>query len=64
MTGLAGASFPKSHLEQFREQIQDGKLLVMADVPKNQVEHYERLIRAIDPEVEVMGLEPRAPFIP
>lgn len=64
LTGLSGASYPSSRLEHFEEQIEQGKLLIMADVPKDEVEHYERLIKAIDPETEVMGLEPRAPFIP
>lgn len=64
LTGLAGASYPSSRLEHFEQQIDEGKLLVMADVPKDQVEHYENLIKAIDPETEVMGLGPPARLFP
>lgn len=64
LAGMAGASYPSSRLEEFEEQIKQGKLLVMADVPKDLVEHYKALIAAIDPETEVMGLEPHARFIP
>lgn len=64
LSGLAGASYPSSRLEHFEVQINEGKLLVMADVPGDQVDHYEALIKAIDPETEVMGLEPPAHFIP
>lgn len=64
LAGMAGASYPSSRLEQFEEQINQGKLLVMADVPGDRVEHYEALIKAIDPETEVAGLEPHARFIP
>ncbi|MBK6960538.1 MAG: DUF1269 domain-containing protein [Gammaproteobacteria bacterium] len=34
MTGLAGAAFPSSRLKQFEEAIDQGKILIMVDVPK------------------------------
>ena len=64
LTGMAGASFHSSRLEQFEESINQGKLLVMVDVPKDQVAHYESLIKYVDPETDVMGIEPPAPIIP
>ncbi len=64
MSALAGASFSSSRLREFEEAVEAGKLLVMADVPRDQVERYEALIRRADPEVEVLGVEPHAPLIP
>ena len=64
LTGMAGAAFPSSRLTEFEEAIEQGQLLVMADVPKEEVEKYEKLIKSSDPEVEVMGIEPPAPVIP
>ncbi len=64
MTGLAGASFSSSRLRGFEEAIDQGQILVMADVPKHRVAHYEKLIRVADPATEVMGIEPPTPIIP
>ncbi len=64
LTGIAGASFSSTRLRKFREEIESGKLLVMADVPADRVDHFEELIRSVDSEVEVAGIEPEAPIIP
>lgn len=64
LAGLVGASLPSSRLAQFREEIEQGRFLVMADVPRDMVEHFEGVVRRLDPEVEVMGIEPPAPVIP
>lgn len=64
MSGLAGASIPSSRLTEFQDAIEAGSLLVLADVPKDEVERYENLIRQADPEVEVHGVEPPAHLIP
>ena len=64
LSGLAGAAFSSSRLTEFEAAIDEGKILVMADVPAEEVDHYENLIKSADPEVEVMGIEPHAPVIP
>lgn len=64
LTGLAGASFPSSRLQEFEQEMENGKILVLVDVPKDEVENYERLIQREDPAVEIHGIEPTAPVIP
>lgn len=64
LTGIAGASFPSSRLQSFESAIEEGQILIMADVPKDEVEKYEDLIKSHDPEVSVEGIEPHAPLIP
>lgn len=64
LTGMAGASFPSSRLRVFEKEIEGGKILIMVDVPKKRVAQVNELIRSVDPEVEVRGVEPRAPVIP
>lgn len=64
MTGLAGASFPSSRLKRFESDIEKGRILIMVDVPKADVQFYERLIRERDPDVSVEGIEPPATVIP
>ena len=64
LTGIAGGAFPSSKLKAFESAIDDGKLLVMADVPQREVSKFEALIKKLDPEVEVEGIEPPATLIP
>ncbi|MGD8417789.1 MAG: hypothetical protein PVH91_12080 [Pseudomonadales bacterium] len=64
LSGLAGAAFPSSRLQEFEDAIEKGMLLVMADVPKEEVGRYEQIIRKADPEVEIRGIEPPASILP
>ena len=64
LTGLAGAAFPNSRLRKFEEAIEQGQLLVMADVPKAEAEDYKALISEFDPDVTVEGFEPPTRLIP
>lgn len=64
LTGIVGGSFSNSKLKSFETAIDEGKLLIMADVPKDDVERFEQIIKKLDPEVEVDGIEPSAPLIP
>lgn len=64
LTGMAGAAFPNSRLHIFEQDIEAGKILVMVDVPKDRVAHVNDLIQSVYPEVDVRGVEPRAPLIP
>jgi hypothetical protein len=64
LTGMAGAAFPSSRLEQFERAIEQGALVIMADVAAWDVDAAEEAVRRIDPEVEITGVEPPAPIIP
>ncbi len=64
LTGLAGASFPSSRLEQFRDAIDAGRLLIMADVPDELVDTCKAVVHAIDPSIDIVGIEPPAPIVP
>jgi hypothetical protein len=64
LTGLAGAAFPSSRLSEFESAIEQGQVLIMADVPKDEVENYTALIRRLDPDVSVEGIEPPPTLIP
>jgi hypothetical protein len=64
LTGMAGAAFSNSRLKAFEQDIDAGKILIMVDVPQNRITHVNGLIRRLDPEVEIEGVEPPAPVIP
>lgn len=64
LTGLAGAAFPSSRLSEFESAIEQGQILLMADVKKHDVEKYTQLINRLDPQVSVEGIEPPMSLIP
>jgi len=64
LTGLAGAAFPSSRLSEFESAIEQGQVLIMADVPKKDVENYTALIKRLDPDISVEGIEPPSILIP
>ncbi|MGH8229114.1 MAG: DUF1269 domain-containing protein [Steroidobacteraceae bacterium] len=62
---LAGASIPSSRLKRFEQAIErDGKILLMLEVEKERGKTLEAIAKDEVPEVECVGFEPRAPFIP
>lgn len=64
LTGMAGAAFPSSRLQAFEEDIEAGKILIMVDVIRDQVEEVTEMIQLLDPDVEIEGIEPPAPLVP
>ncbi len=61
MSGIAGAAFANSRLNEFKEAIAAGQLLVMVDLPPNRVTEIELAIRQADPSIQLMGVEPPTP---
>lgn len=64
LTGIAGASFASSKIKTFESEIEKGKILLMVDVPKDEIEKTESLIRVQDPEISIEGIEPPQKLIP
>lgn len=63
-TGLVGTGFSSTRIEQFKEAIAAGALLILADVEHEEVDRCTAAVAAIGPEIEVIGLEPPAPVVP
>ncbi|MBA4142360.1 MAG: DUF1269 domain-containing protein [Nitrosospira sp.] len=61
---LIGVSTGNSRIKQFEDAIEAGRLLVLADVPKDRVDEIEGRIRQHLPEVEIEGTEPGIPAFP
>lgn len=64
VSSMVGASVPNSRLAQFTPALEEGKVLVMADVPQSRVEEVRRRMDAEHPEVEDRGLDPHVPAFP
>ena len=61
---LVGSSVPNSKLVRFADEIQQGKVLLMADVPSTRVEEIQTLLGARHPEADNRGIEPTVPAFP
>jgi hypothetical protein len=62
--GMVGMNVGNTRVGQFAEAIENGALLVMADVPRERVEEIEERVRGHLPEAEIEGTEPRIPAFP
>jgi len=63
-TGIFGLAFPSSRLEPFAKDIEAGRIVVMVDVPEDQIERVNALVRRLNPDVNIEGVEPPPPVIP
>ena len=61
---MIGVSTPSKRLARFEPAIQQGQLLLMADVPHSRVEEIEALLEAKHPEGHFEGVEPDVPAFP
>ena len=64
VSGMVGSAVPNSRISQFQSAIDEGRILLMVDVPDSRVEEIRERLRAIHPEVEDRGLDPHVPAFP
>jgi hypothetical protein len=64
VASMVGVAVPNSRLRQFAKAIEEGKLLLMADVPQHRVEEIRSLLNAQHPEAEDRGIDPHIPAFP
>lgn len=64
VSSMVGSAVPNSRLRHFQKAIDDGKLLLMIDVPSLRVEAIQALLHDRHPEGEDRGLDPHVPAFP
>ena len=64
VASMVGSAVPNSRLKQFQQAIDEGKILLMVDVPETRVDEVRERLRAIHPEAEDRGLDPHVPAFP
>lgn len=64
VSSLTGASVPNSRLLAFAKDIEDGRILMMVDVPARRVEEIRALVEGRHPEAVAGGVEPTIPAFP
>jgi len=61
---MVGLQVPNSRLKGFDKDLQDGKVLLMLDVPMNRFEELRSVIARTHPEAADRGNEPTVPAFP
>ena len=64
VSGMIGMTIGNRRIKEFEEEIEAGKLLVLADVPVNRVDEIEDRVKQHLPQIEVMRTEPKVPAFP
>ena len=64
VASMVGSAVPNSRLKQFSKAIDEGKILLMADVPDHRVNEVRELLTARHPEAEDRGIDPHIPAFP
>jgi hypothetical protein len=63
-SSMVAASLPNTRLLAFAKDIEEGKYLMMVDVPFRRVEEIQSLLRKRHPEGKDGGVEPTVPAFP
>jgi uncharacterized membrane protein YeaQ/YmgE (transglycosylase-associated protein family) len=64
LASMVGLQVPNSRLKGFEHEIQDGKILLMLDVPGGRYEEIRDIISRTHPEAADRGNEPTVPAFP
>jgi uncharacterized membrane protein YeaQ/YmgE (transglycosylase-associated protein family) len=64
IASMIGSSVPNSRLKQFDSIMQEGKILLMVDVPEHSVEEIRNLLGRQHPEALDRGVDPHIPVFP
>ena len=64
VASMVGLQVPNSRLKSFDHEIQDGKILLMLDVPSSRYDEVRQVITRTHPEAADHGNEPTVPAFP
>jgi hypothetical protein len=64
ISGMIATDVPNSRLKEFEQAVEQGQVLMMVDVPKEQVEAVSDLVKKHHPEADMHGTEPTIPAFP
>jgi hypothetical protein len=64
VAGMIGTDIPNSQLKEFNTAVAEGGILMMVDIPKDEVETVTKMIRKHHPEAHMYGIEPTIPAFP
>jgi hypothetical protein len=63
-SGMIATSVPNTRLRRFQDDLEDGKVLLMVDVPEERKDEIRQLVKKHHPEAGDHGPDPRTPAFP
>ena len=64
VAAMVGLQIPNSRLRAFEEDLEEGRILLLLDVPSNRYDEVHAIIAAKHPEAVDRGNEPTVPAFP
>ena len=64
VSSMVASAIPNSRLKTFENGIEQGRILMMVDVPKVRIDEIRKLIASSHPEASAGGMEPTIPAFP
>jgi hypothetical protein len=64
IASMIGVDVTNSQIKQFEENIAEGEILFLVDVPKERVQQIEETVKSHHPEAGIEGTEPHIPPFP
>lgn len=64
VAGMIGTDIPNSQLKAFEKAVQEGQVLMMVDVSKDDVQSVTQLIKRHHPDADMHGIDPTIPAFP
>ena len=64
ISGMIAADVPNTRLRKFSRALEQGKVLVIVDIPKAQVDDVTQMIKKHHPEADMRGVDPTIPAFP
>ncbi len=64
VSSMVGSAIPNSRLQRFESLIEQGRILLMIDVPEHKIEQVKALLGERHPEAQDRGLDPHIPVFP
>jgi hypothetical protein len=64
VSGMIASDVPNTRLKKFSRDIEQGKILMMVDVPKDQIKEITGMIREQYPDADARGRDPTIPAFP
>lgn len=64
VSGMIASDVPNTRLKKFVRPLEKGKILMIVDIPRRQVDKISRMIKKHHPEADMRGLDPTIPAFP
>lgn len=64
VASMIGSSIPNSRLKPYQRALEQGKILLLVDVPHHRVDEVRERLNSTHPEAEDRGLDPHVPAFP